>query len=50
MGKIEISQSLIWAIIHKNPSNSLYAITAESKKKKCDEQTAMRDIYKNIFF
>ena len=32
MGKLEISQSLIWAIIHKNPSNSSCAITAESRK------------------
>ena len=41
MEKLEISQSLIWAIIHKNPSKSFYAITAESKKKQmCDGQTA----------
>ena len=32
MEKLQISQSLIWAIIHKNPSNSFYAITAESKR------------------
>ena len=32
MGKLEISQKLILAIIHKNPSNSFYAITAENKK------------------
>ena len=41
MKKLEISQILIWAIIHQNPSKSFYAITAESKKKQtCDGQTA----------
>ena len=41
MEKLEISHSLIWAIIHQNPSKSFYAITAESKKKQtCDGQTA----------
>ena len=41
MEKLEISHSLIWAIIHQNPSKSFYAITAEIKKKKtCDGQTA----------
>ena len=41
MGKLEISQSLIWAIIKKKPSNIFYVITAESKKKQtCDGQTA----------
>ena len=41
MEKLEISQILIWAIIHQNPSKSFYAITAESKKKQtCDGQTA----------
>ena len=39
MEKLEISQSLIWAIIHKNPSNSFYAIIAEIQKNKRDEQT-----------
>ena len=34
MGKLEIFQSLLWAIIYKNPSNSFYVIIAESKKKK----------------
>ena len=34
MGKLEISQSLKWAIIHENPSSSFYAITAESQKNK----------------
>ena len=39
MVKLEISQSLIWAIILKNPSNSFYAITIKIKKKKtCDGQ------------
>ena len=41
MEKLEISQSLIWAIIHQNPLKSFYAITAESKKKQTyDGQTA----------
>ena len=41
MRELEISQCLIWAIIHKYPSNNFYVITAESKKKKtCDGQTA----------
>ena len=34
MGKLEISQSLIGAIIHKNPSNSFYVITTETQKNK----------------
>ena len=37
---LEISQGLIWAIFYKNPSNSFYAITVESKKKQtCDGKT-----------
>ena len=35
MAKSEISQSLMWAIVHKNPSNSFCAITAETQKNKC---------------
>ena len=34
MGKLEISKWLIWAVTHKNPSNSFYAITAENEKSK----------------
>ena len=41
MDELEVFQSLIWDDIHKNPSKSVYAITAESKKKQmCDGQTA----------
>ena len=32
MEKLEISQSLIWAMIQKNPLKSFYAITAETEK------------------
>ena len=36
---MEISQRLIWAIIHINPSNSFYAITTKIKiKQTCDGQ------------
>ena len=41
MEKSKISQSLIWAITHKNPSNIFYAIAAESQntKSQTDRQT-----------
>ena len=55
MENLKFSQSLIWAIIHKNPSNSFYAITAKSKKKQtCDEQQQQtcdwQNDYIDIFF
>ena len=53
MKKLEISQILIWAIIHQNPSKSFYAITAEIRKKKkktCDGQTAKVWILQKVIF
>ena len=32
MGKLKISESLRWAITHKNPSNSFHAITTKNKE------------------
>ena len=51
MGKLKISQNSKWAIIHKDPSNSFYAITAETQKNKCMmDRYQTCDFYKKFFF
>ena len=51
MEKLEISQSLIRAIIHKNPLNIFYAITAEIKRnKRVTDRQEKCYFYKKLLF